>query len=175
MITKKETRDRAGRRPILVATAILVVAVAWLVWYTINFQNSLVETTALESAELYSHALTEFRMIYSAEVVQKVDSFPGFEITHDYQGKENAIPLPATLSMELGEKIGTHLSGAESWLYSEYPFPWRKNTATGRGSDSCLAAGVRRTRGPGSVTLDHGSVIGIRCRNLTARPSFMAG
>jgi light-regulated signal transduction histidine kinase (bacteriophytochrome) len=36
----------------------------------------------------------------------------GIEITHDYEGKAGAIPLPATLSMELGERIAARGGGA---------------------------------------------------------------
>jgi signal transduction histidine kinase len=51
----------------------------------------------------------------------------GIEVTHDYKTKEGAIPLPATLSMLLGQRIGEHASGTQSRLYSPYPFPWRRN------------------------------------------------
>jgi len=122
---------RSGKKIILFPSLILVLSVIGLVWYIINFQRQLVETSALESAKLYSQALTEFRTIYTAKVVKVINPHPDIEVTHDYAAHKNAIPLPATLSMELGKQIGKHLSGAETWLYSQYPFPWRKKNDGG--------------------------------------------
>ena len=131
MIAEKQIHNSPGKRAIFVSSSILVLGIVGLVWYIMNFQNNLIETSALESAKLYSQALAEFRTIYTSKVVQKVNPHPDFEVTHDYEGKENAIPLPATLSMELGREIGKHLSGAETWLYCDYPFPWRKDSGGG--------------------------------------------
>jgi signal transduction histidine kinase/ActR/RegA family two-component response regulator len=50
----------------------------------------------------------------------------GVEVTHDYASKEGAIPLPATLSLILGESIGEKGSPVQVRLFSDYPFPWRK-------------------------------------------------
>lgn len=109
---------------VLVATffvgSIIVLAV-----FIVTLQTQLIESSALESAKLYSDALSEFRTIYTSKVVKRVKTHPDFEVTHDYDKKDYAIPLPATMSMELGRQIGEHLSGAETHLYSAYPFPWR--------------------------------------------------
>ena len=140
MIAKMQISKNPIKRVIFVLSSVLIFGLSVLVWYTINVQIKLVETSALESAKLYSQALAEFRTIYTSEVVQKVDPHPDFEVTHDYESRENAIPLPATLSMELGKEIGKHLSGAETWLYSEYPFPWRKNAGGGLRDDFAIKA-----------------------------------
>lgn len=87
--------------------------------------EDLVETIALENAALYSQAIEEFRTVYTSEVVSTARE-QGIEVTHDYRDKEHAIPLPATLSMILGQRIGEHEAGAETRLYSAYPFPWRE-------------------------------------------------
>ncbi|MCK5488086.1 MAG: PAS domain S-box protein, partial [Desulfobacterales bacterium] len=49
----------------------------------------------------------------------------GIEVTHDYVTKKGAIPLPATLTMLLGERINEAGSGASVRLFSDFPFPWR--------------------------------------------------
>lgn len=105
-----------------------VLSIVVLAFFVVRLQTTLIEASALESAELYSDALSEFRTIYTAKVVKRVKKHPDFKVTHDYEGSEFAIPLPATLSMELGKEIGEHLSGAETHLYSAYPFPWRVAT-----------------------------------------------
>ncbi len=96
-------------------------------WHISQLQSRLIESTAVKNARSFSDALTEFRTLYTSEVVTTAKQH-GLEITHDYATKENAIPLPATLSMLLGEKIGEHASGSKTMLYSPYPFPWRQET-----------------------------------------------
>ncbi|MCH7571100.1 MAG: DUF3365 domain-containing protein, partial [Deltaproteobacteria bacterium] len=91
-----------------------------------NLEKRLTEEAALENAVHYSDALSEFRALYTAEVVNRVIPL-GIEVTHDYESKEGAIPLPATLAMALGKRIGEKGSGARTRLYSAYPFPWRVN------------------------------------------------
>jgi hypothetical protein len=96
-----------------------------MIWHVSRLQSELINSTAIRTAELYSVALTQFRTLYTSEVVEKARKH-GLEITHDYAAHDNAIPLPATLSMILGEQIGKFTAGASSRLYSPYPFPWRK-------------------------------------------------
>ena len=58
-----------------------------------------------------------------SEVVERVRPH-GIDVTHDYQGKTSAIPLPATLSILLGNRLGGDTETTVR-LYSDYPFPWR--------------------------------------------------
>ena len=96
-----------------------------VLWHVSHLQTSLIESTAITNARLYIQALSEFRTLYTTEVVER--AIPGgIEVVHDYASKDGAIPLPYTLSMMLGEKIGKESSGAKALLYSAYPFPWRK-------------------------------------------------
>ena len=49
------------------------------------------------------------------------------EVTHDYDSDEKrgeAIPLPATLSMKLGNELASQLDGGRTRLYSKFPFPY---------------------------------------------------
>ncbi|MCH8062545.1 MAG: response regulator [Chloroflexi bacterium] len=96
-------------------------------WRQFWLQSRFVEVTALQAAAHYTLALTEFRTLYTAEVVEVVRAH-GIEVTHEYKGKDKAIPLPATLSMELGRRITQQGSGGQTRLYSPYPFPWRAET-----------------------------------------------
>ncbi len=98
-----------------------------LLWYFSRVQSSVIETMALENAALVSQALAEFRTLYTSEVVERVRPL-GIEITHDYEARAHAIPLPATLSMLLAESIGAHGSGTDARLYSPFPFPFRRET-----------------------------------------------
>jgi Histidine kinase-, DNA gyrase B-, and HSP90-like ATPase/Protein of unknown function (DUF3365)/His Kinase A (phospho-acceptor) domain len=113
---------------IFTLTAIFVSSVALLVVYVANLQQEIISTTALESAKRYSSVLAEFRTVYTSEVINRIAVHSEIKITHDYANTDSAIPLPATLSMILGDRIGSDLDGAETHLYSAYPFPWRQNT-----------------------------------------------
>ncbi len=119
----------AGRRllldrPLFVLIILFLVAALVVVWHVFRLQSQLMEAQALQSAERISHALTEFRTIYTSEVVSRVRQH-GITVTHDYEDRDGAIPLPATLSMILGKRFGEQESGSETRLYSAYPFPWR--------------------------------------------------
>ncbi|NQY11738.1 MAG: DUF3365 domain-containing protein [Flavobacteriales bacterium] len=83
-----------------------------------------IEINALKSAEFYSSVLDEFRSIYTSEVINRVPD--SLYVGHDYLNHDNGIPLPATLSMILGNKLGEHEGGVFAKLYSPYPFPWRE-------------------------------------------------
>jgi signal transduction histidine kinase/ActR/RegA family two-component response regulator len=83
----------------------------------------IIEVMAVRDAKSYSSALTEFRTLYTSEVVENV-RHNGIIVSHNYQELPSAIPLPATLSMLLGKKLNDE-SGGQVRLYSAYPFPWR--------------------------------------------------
>jgi signal transduction histidine kinase/ActR/RegA family two-component response regulator len=85
----------------------------------------LVTDLAVNQAEVISACVSSFRALYTNEVVL-VAKKAGIEITHDFHDRDSAIPLPATLSMELGKEIGLRTDGTEVALYSDSPFPWRK-------------------------------------------------
>ncbi|MBM3463776.1 MAG: response regulator, partial [Armatimonadetes bacterium] len=71
---------------------------------------------------LFSEALAEMRTLYTSEVVETVRA-QGIPVSHDYKKIKGAIPLPATLSMRLGNRLAEKGSGGETRLYSDYPFP----------------------------------------------------
>ncbi|HIG54269.1 MAG TPA: response regulator [Candidatus Handelsmanbacteria bacterium] len=98
-----------------------------LLYYIHITQDKLVERISLNNARLYSSTLNELRTLYTSEVVIPAKA-AGIEITHDYLTKKDAIPLPATFSMLLGNQLGDQKDGIRSRLYSPYPFPSRKET-----------------------------------------------
>jgi len=109
---------------LFVLLLIFGLGTALVLWFSSILNFHLVESTALRGAELYSQALREFRTLYTSEVVDRVKS-TSIKVTHAYENQEGAIPLPATLSMKLGDAIGRHRSGATTALYSAHPFPGR--------------------------------------------------
>lgn len=97
-----------------------------MILHTKTVQKNAVISSAIQNAKLFSHSISTFRSIYTSEVVA-IAKKNGLIASHDYINK-NTIPLPATLSILLGNKIGEDGSGEKVRLYSPYPFPWRKRS-----------------------------------------------
>jgi hypothetical protein len=112
-------------RTILVLLTMFCLGAVCMLWYVSHLQSNLLTSMALQDASLYAQALAEVRTLYTSEVVEKVRKH-GIAVTHDYTTQEGAIPLPVTLSMLLGQRIGARETGAQVRLYSAYPFPWRR-------------------------------------------------
>ncbi len=112
-------------RPFAVLLVLLLLALAVIVWHMYRQQAARMEAQALQSAKQMTDALVEFRTVYTSEVVERV-RHRGIPVTHDYVRIEGAIPLPATLSMMLGNRIGAQENGTQTRLYSAFPFPWRR-------------------------------------------------
>jgi adenylate cyclase len=129
MVVSKAT-DRLRRllyeRPLLVLTILFCTGVVIILWHVSRLQSNLIESVALNKASLYAQALEEFRTLYASEVAVRAQTI-GVEVTHDYDAKEGAIPLPATLSLLLGNHIAAKGAGGQPRLFSDYPFPWRQN------------------------------------------------
>jgi len=103
---------------------ILLLSLAGLSWHLHQLLSQQLQSAALKNAQVYTAALAEFRSLYTAEVVARARAY-GMSVTHDYAGNPQAIPLPATLSMLFGNRLGQQGSGASIRLYSPFPFPWR--------------------------------------------------
>ena len=112
-------------RTILFLAILFLAGLGLMTWHISRLQGNLVTTMALASAEFYAQTIEEFRTLYTSEVVERVRS-QGIEVVPDYEDRVGAIPLPATLSMKLGQNIGARNLGAQTRLYSAYPFPWRE-------------------------------------------------
>ncbi len=88
-----------------------------------SLSETFVEKTALGSAEMQAQMLEEMNTFYSEIVGHLRDS--DVEVTHEYAGRNGAVPLPATFTIEVGRRISASKSGMQVRLYSDYPFPWR--------------------------------------------------
>jgi signal transduction histidine kinase/CheY-like chemotaxis protein len=70
--------------------------------------------------------ITSVRTYYATNVVGRVLSTPGHsEVIHNYKDVPGAIPIPATLSLELGKVIGEQQSNITYRFISDYPFKGR--------------------------------------------------
>ncbi len=116
---RKRFRVVAGA---LFAGAMVVVAVLQLQ----EAHTKSLENSAILAADSYLKALDAMRALYTSEVVNRLpDDLP---VTHDYYLRDHEVPLPATLTILLAERLDDLIEGLEVRLYSEYPFPWRAPT-----------------------------------------------
>jgi serine/threonine protein kinase len=119
------------RRYPLAASMLLAVSLGSAVgfWHLSSLSKHFVQETALDSARMEAEMLERINDYYSEEVVGRLNKNK-VKVTHEYTSRDDAIPLPATMLIEAGERIsrpsasdphGT--SGMQVRLYSEYP--WR--------------------------------------------------
>ena len=130
------------QRTLLSLALIAVTGIFVIVVYLFSLTEKLIVAVALENASDYATALSEFRSLYTSEVISRIEE-SNIKVTHDYLDKKNAIPLPATLSMELGNKLTSISEGGKVRLYSDHPFPWRKG---GKPQDAFEHRAIRHLR-----------------------------
>ncbi len=118
-----ESRRRLLDPSVAGLSALLILGIALVLAFLLYQSSERTRRATLRYAAELTYTLETFRTLYSAEVVAPARA-AGVVVTHDYARVPRSIPLPATLSMELGEALGG-ADGARSSLYSPYPFPWR--------------------------------------------------
>ncbi len=129
--TMKTKEKTSIRKTILVLSIVLFVGVLFLALNFFQLINESSDNAAIQASQRYLAAVAKFRTLYTSEVVKRVHKY-GIEVTHDYKNKKKAIPLPATLSIMLGNELAQENGPGEMRLYSDYPFPWRKKKGGAR-------------------------------------------
>jgi adenylate cyclase len=116
------------RNPVAVGLLLAVsLSSAFGLWELSRLSGRLVRSSALESAAQLSEALNEMNNYYSTDVVDRAQ-LKGVVATHDYVSHRGAIPLPATATIELAQRISDHSeSGVQVRLFSDHPFRPRKD------------------------------------------------
>jgi serine/threonine protein kinase len=117
------------RRNPLAAGLLLAVSLSatFGLWELSRLSEHLVRSSALESAAQQSEILNEVNNLYSADVVERA-KVKGVAATHDYAKRPGAIPLPATLTIDLGKHLSERSeSGMQVRLYSDHPFRSRRD------------------------------------------------
>ena len=110
-----------------VTALILLATVSSVSYLRIAEEQRQTKQALVRNARLTSAALKEFNEYYTSEVVARLTDRT-IQVTHDYAGKKNAIPLPATMSVELADRISHKNPSLRIRLYSDLPFPWRSET-----------------------------------------------
>ena len=114
-----------NERLVLWLLPVLVVGSGVLLWLLGHQVDSLYREMALQGVSLQAQTIEEVRQIYTSEVVERLEKID-IHAVHDYAKQDRTIPLPATLTMEVGEQLSKDRHGAHVRLFSEYPFPHRR-------------------------------------------------
>src|SRR5439155_23223002 len=111
-----------------------------------RLSSDLVRSAALESAAQHAEILEVINDRYTSEVVERLQSHR-VPLRADYFKHPGSIPLPATLTIDLGYQLALRReSGVQVRLYSDYP--WRPRTDGGPRDDFEREALARLRREP---------------------------
>jgi adenylate cyclase len=124
---RKQRMQRAGfatvgsRGIVLVLLVLLLLAgLPVAVWLDLRHVT---ETSLLRQANDVNSVVTSVRDYYADNIVRRVPDTPGStKVAHDYAAVPGAIPLPATLSLELGQVIREHQQNITYRFVSDFPF-----------------------------------------------------
>ena len=124
------TVNQATRAPgslpkwaIVIAVLLLLAGLPLAAW--LDLRNLSEQSLRLQANDLNS-VITSVRGYYGKNVVGRVLAHPGAtQVIHNYADVPGAIPIPATLSLELGKVIGEQQGNIAYRFVSDYPFKGR--------------------------------------------------
>ncbi len=109
--------------------ALILLVIAMLaglpvaVWLDLR---NLTETSLLRQARDLNSVVSSVRSYYASNVVGRVLASPGStKVVHNYESIPGAIPIPATLSLELGRVISEQQQNITYRFVSDFPFKER--------------------------------------------------
>lgn len=117
----------AQNNPLVILIIVFVLASAVIFIYLQQANNRAITTSAIESSRRYAEVISQFRSLYTSEIVARAQRI-GIDFSHDFKDKNNTLPLPATMTFMLSEKMRDNGLTIKIKLYSLYPFPWRTKT-----------------------------------------------
>ncbi|MGE0355685.1 MAG: adenylate/guanylate cyclase domain-containing protein [Burkholderiales bacterium] len=120
-MTKDIQRGGARRGPLLVGLVVLMLAgLPVAVWLDLR---SLTEDALRRQASDLNSVITSVRSFYGTNVAGRVLAAAGpTRVSHDYESIPGAIPIPATLSLELGRVISEQQQNIAYRFVSDFPF-----------------------------------------------------
>jgi adenylate cyclase len=105
---------------LMLLTALLLIGLPIAVWLDLS---NLVETNLRRQANDVNSIISSVRHYYANNVVGRILASPGTtQVVHNYKDIAGAIPIPATLSLELGKVIGEQQQNIKYRFVSDYPF-----------------------------------------------------
>lgn len=158
-------RPRSGLAVSLILLLLVLAGLPVAVWLDLR---DISETTLRGQVDALSSVIDDVRGYYAENVVARISAHPGqASVSANYQQKPGAIPLPATLSLELGAAL--HGLGATRNMgyrfFSDLPFANRAPHIFDDFERSALA--TLRAQRQGTVYEISGSTLDRRVRLIT--------
>src|SRR5215467_14475438 len=105
---------------LVLLVVLLLVGLPIAVWLDLS---DLVEANLRRQASDVNSIISSVRHYYANNVVGRILASPGTtKVVHNYNDYPGAIPIPATLSLELGKVIGEQQKNIKYRFVSDYPF-----------------------------------------------------
>ncbi len=120
MPNTRPTNSRAHGIALTAIVIVLLLGLPFAVWLDVR---NLTENALRRQADDLNSVITSVRGYYAKNVVSRVLASPGStQVTDDYKSVPGAIPIPATLSLELGKVISEQQHSINYRFVSDYPF-----------------------------------------------------
>ncbi|QOG18540.1 DUF3365 domain-containing protein [Bradyrhizobium sp. SEMIA] len=120
---KQEISEEQRKSGLLTGAAIafLLLALPLAVWLDLT---ELSKTALRRQAADLNSVITSVRSYYASNVVGRILANPNgtTKVVHNYESVPGAIPIPATLSLELGRVIGAQQENITYRFVSDFPF-----------------------------------------------------
>src|SRR5436309_4882769 len=117
---------------------VLLLALPLAVWLDLR---SLSESALRRQASDLNSVITGIRGYYASHIVGRVLASPGStQVLPNYEDVPGAIPIPATLSLELGRVISVQQANISYRFVSDFPFKNRTADALDEFETRALAA-----------------------------------
>lgn len=115
---------RISAAAILLCSVMLsgMILIGFIFWLESSYQAQ----SLRQAAKNYADTIAGVRSFYLEEVLGRL-SGTDVIVSHDYRFKENAIPIPATMVIDLSDYLTSRNTDVTISMLSDYPFPWRKN------------------------------------------------
>ena len=111
---------------VFILAFVLILGSAVVLWHTHQQTKEISKKAAIVDARDFASSVSQFRNFYSKTIVPKACNH-GMKINHNYLSESSSLPLPATFAKDFAKSLSVNNSAYSVKLYSDLPFPWRKN------------------------------------------------
>ena len=130
---------------LLLLVVLLLAGLPVAVWLDLT---NLAETNLNRQASDLNSIISSVRSYYASNVVGRILAAPGVptKVAHNYEAIPGAIPIPATLSLELGKVISEQQHNITYRFVSDYPFANRAPHPLDRVRGRCASPAARKSQ-----------------------------
>ena len=124
-LSAQAARHQKAMGPLLIAAVVLgLLGLPLAVWLDLRVLS---ERILRAQAGEIGRIIDDIRGFYGNEIVSRVLNADGHvTVTHNFRSVPGAIPIPATLSLELGKLVSAHDGSVKYRFVSDYPFVGRE-------------------------------------------------